>query len=177
MSSLPDKISTARPLNLLRQNDGQFGTVHVYVCDHDIRICLTYGFFDSCRGNLLPGDSIEITQIEGGAKDNPRSSIVKAFRRVMIVALAGNHVDFRPLDEKTLYFNDVEKSPAAKKEVKYSASWNVGTKSYLIMQGEKVVGETKDKEEAKAIVEGKILPPTKDPKSETLDNELAGALG
>ena len=172
MSDLPKKSMTARPQNLFNESDGQIGNVHIYFCDHDIRICLTYGFFDSCRSNLIPGDTIKIIQFEGGLRDNLRPAIVKARREVMIVAVAGSHVDFRPLDEKTLYFNDVEKTPEAKKEVKYTASWNVGTKSYLIMKGEDVIGETKDKEEAKAIVEGKIQPPEKSANPETLVPEL-----
>jgi hypothetical protein len=155
----------AKPHQLTRSGDGQFGTQWNYECkDHPIEEAMKDGYFDNTVGNLLPGDSIRVVEM----KDN----IVTAFCDFIVVSKSPAAVYCRPSMKDIVRFakpavreddkrRAVYTAPPAPKYIQGTGEvkWSAGQKKFIITVDGKEVAAVRDKDEAYSIARGDLAMP------------------
>ena len=145
-----------RPHKLMISGDGQFGTTHVYRCDHcPIEAALKDGFFRSLRGNVLPGDEIKVIEIQNDRVTATWECIV-IDRTPLDVQIAPTRGPIQRFDNKPLArpMPEVEIVPLEYIKGSGTVKWNPGKKKHEVLVDGQVVGAFKDKGEAQSYARG-----------------------
>jgi hypothetical protein len=138
-----------------RVGDGQFSTAWSYRCDkHRIEEVFKEGFFNTAIGNLLPGDTVRVTEI----KDDQVTATIE----LMVISKSEGKVDLRPMSRDITRFEPrpvvakVEEDPAPPQFVKSNGEvkWTPSRKLYVVRVDGKEVAAVKDKDEAHSIARG-----------------------
>jgi hypothetical protein len=153
----------AKSHKLNKPEDGNFGKVWNYICEHhELTECFNPGFFNTLGANLMAGDTIRMMEIKNGR-------VLALYEGIILevqITKTGHNVVFHPLSENIVRFPEakpkVEKEEALPPEFisgTGSVIWNLGKRAYVISVNGKPVCEVENKQEAYAIARGdKPLP-------------------
>ena len=148
----------AKSNKLNKPEDGNFGKVWNYICEHhEIAECFNKGFFNTLGANLLAGDVIRMMEMKNNRIISLYEGIVLEVQKTKM----GPNVIFHPLSSKISRFPlpkvDPKKEEAAPPEFisgTGAVEWNLGKKAYVISVNGKPICEIENKEEAHAVARG-----------------------
>jgi hypothetical protein len=153
----------AKSNKLNKPEDGNFGKVWNYICEHhEIKECFNPGFFDPLGGNLMAGDIIRMMEIKNKRVLALYEGIILEVQNTK----TGHNVVFHPLSPKINRFPEPKTTPEKEKTPlpefilgTGDVAWNLRKKAYIVSVNGKPICEIENKEEAHAVARGdKPLP-------------------
>lgn len=157
---MPKIIQKALTHKLIRSTDGNFGTHWTYMCDNGrpIEASFEENFFSTLWSNLLPGDTIRVVETK-------KKKLVAAYLAIVVAKHETlPEVDVQPYDDTGVRrftpvgCEEVKLEPMEPGPVFVSgtvqAEYSQRDHLWKVKDGGKVVFETENKAEAKAVARG-----------------------